>query len=73
MFIADLSFKLGLQFSKFSQVFSNKPDASDKDAVFVVQVDTFASLFLDLDRLLFCPAVEGLTVPEVTHYFHMNL
>lgn len=53
--ITDLPIKLGINKHSqhtvwISQVFSNKPDASDKDAVFVIRIDSF----LELDCLTFC-------------------
>lgn len=47
------------------QVFSNKPVASDRNAVFVIQVDMFAGLVWIWIVLFFCLAIEGLTVHAV--------
>ena len=41
----NVKFSKKLFSTRLWQVFSNKPHASDRDAVFVLQVDLFAGLF----------------------------
>lgn len=41
------------------QVFSSKPVASDENAVFVVQVIMFETLFWNWMDVIFCPAIRG--------------